>query len=509
MYGTACLLPSLQTFTRTLNAEDWRRFQRYARRVRNLSYFRDRTDMKSPYLGGRVLDEVARSRTTLNILPNLSSLEWHSDETRHAVVFMGQNVRRFSVFLHKSQHYPLSDFFKDISARMPSLTHLDLAFEFSVRDIEADLIGLISELPQLEKLTLPSYCFTSKITEALSLLPCLETLQFEFYDRQGKGDPADIIIFAPRLHEGAFPALVDLNLSAHLSDITHFITSPYAPSHLTSLYIHLPSVVSPSTVNEYITAVAENCKLLQKLYIDLFIPPVPEGHFPHPAQRHAQSLTWADLRPILLCTHLQVLEVTWPSPFHLTQDDVEELASSWPSLQILQLNCLSNPILSLDQPTLTLRALIPFAAHCPELEELGLDVDTNAALLTDDVSAPPPKPFRKLARLHFGLSSLVEPGPTALFLSQLCPLGCEIWPGPRVPDGFDFHYPPWLSELLDLWAEVGRVLPLLVRLRMQERARRRELEREAEDLRIRCKVLEEYGRLPEGAMNADGSCLVL
>ena len=53
------------------------------------------------------------------------------------------------------------------------------------------------------------------------------------------------------------------------------------------------------------------------------------------------------------------------------------------------------------------------------------------------------------------------------------------------------------------------MLPLLVRLRMQERAQRRELEREVEDLRMRCKILEDYGRLPEGAMNADGSCLVL
>lgn len=498
----------LQTFTRTLNAEDWRRFERYARRVRKLAYFRDRRDLKSPYLGSRVLDEIARSRTTLNILPNLSSLEWHSDETRHAVVFMGQNVRRLSVFLHKSQHYPLGDFFKDIPARMPLLTHLDLAFEFSVRDIQADFITLIGEIPQLKKLTLPSYCFTSKIIEALSLLPCLETVQFEFYHRQGKGNPEDVVIFAPKLHEGAFPALVDLNLSAHLSDMTQFITSPYAPAHLTSLYIHIPSVVPPSTVNEYITAVAENCKLLQKLYIDLFLPPLPEGH---PAEGHAQCLTWADIRPVLLCKRLQVLEMTWPRQIELTQADVEELASSWPSLQTLQLNCLSNPIYPLSPPALTLRALIPFAAHCPELEELGLDVDTDTdvAQLTEDAAAPPLRPFRKLARLHFGLSTLTDPGPTALFLSQLCPLGCEIWPGPRVPDGFEFEYPSWLSDQLDLWAEVGRVLPLLVRLRMQERARRKELEREVEDLRMRCKVLEEFGRLPEGAMNADGSCLVL
>lgn len=501
---------SPQTFTRTLNAEDWRRFERYARRVRKLSYC-ETIDAKSPFLGVGVLDEIARSRTSLNILPNLTSLEWHSDETRPAVVFMGPSVRQLSVFLQRSQQYPLGDFFKDVSARTPSLTHLDFAFEFSMREIQADFITLVGELPQLKVLKLPSYCFTSRVVEAVSLLPYLETLQFEFYDRQGQGDPADVILFAPRLHEGAFPALVDLNLSAHLSDMTQFITSPYAPTHLTSLYVHLPCAVPSSAVREYITAVAENCKLLQKLYIDLFVPPTHEDiiPLPLPVERYAENMTWADIRPALLCARLQVLEITWPTQFQLSQEDVEELASSWPSLQILQLNCLPNPIVPLSPPTLTLRALVPFAEHCPALEELGLDVDTHTAWLTDDPSAPPPRPFRKLARLHFGLSSLAEAGPIALYLSQLCPLGCEIWPGPRVPDRFDFEYPPWLNELLDVWGEAGRVLPLLVRLRMQERAGRRELESEVEDLRMRCKVLEEFGRLPEGAMNADGSCLVL
>ncbi|KZT64518.1 hypothetical protein DAEQUDRAFT_698588 [Daedalea quercina L-15889] len=492
-------------FTRTLNAEDWRRFERYARRVRKLSYSVDRND--SPYLGARVFDEIARSRTTLNILPNLTSLEWFSDETRHAVVFMGQNVRCFSVFLHKSLEYPLSNSFKDISTRMPSLTHLDLAFDFPVHEIEADLITLIGELSQLKQLTLPAYGFTSRVVEALSLLPSLETIQFEFWDRQGRGDPGDVAVFSPNLRKGAFPVLWDLNLSVHLHDMTRFVMNPHAPASLTSLYVHLPSSVPPATVSEYLTAVGENCKLLTKLYMDLFVPPLPEGQPPQPV--HAEYLSWGDLRPVLLCKRLKVFELTWPFPIHLTQEDVEELALSWPSLEILQLSCLPNPIIPLAPPVLTLRALIPFAAHCPDLEDLGLDVNTHAADLEFAPHDAPPQPFRKLARLRFGLSSITEPGPTALFLSQLCPLGCEIWPGPPVPDGFNIVIPQWTLELLDLWAEVGRVLPLLIRARMQERTRRKELESEVEDLRMRCKVLEERGRLPEGTLNADGSCLVL
>ncbi|TFY59777.1 hypothetical protein EVJ58_g5566 [Rhodofomes roseus] len=496
------------TFTRILNAEDWRRFERYARRVRRLSYVRDPKDLMSPYLGARVLDEIARSRTSINILPILTSLEWHSDETRHSVVFMSQSVRRFSVYLHKCTHYSLGDHFKDISARMPSLTYLDFVFSFPVRTIEADLVTLIGELSHLKQLTLPSYCFTSKIVEALSVLPSLGTIQFEFNERQGRGDPADIAVFAPTLREGAFPALWDVNLSTHLPDMTRFVSGPHAPSHLTSLYVHLPWVVPPSTITEYLTAVGENCKLLKMLYIDLFVPPPPEGVSSQPV--YAEPLAWADLRPLLSCKRLRVFELSWASSIVMTQEDVEEIASSWPSLQNFQLNCMPIPVPTnpLPAPTLSLHALLPFATHCPDLEELSLDVDATAAGLAF-TAHDAPAPFRKLARLGFGLSPIAESGPVALLLSQICPLGCEVRQGARVPDGFNVVFPDWTYELLELWAEVGRVLPLLVRLRMQERARRTELEREVEDLRMRCRVLEERGTLPEGALNADGSCLVL
>lgn len=306
-----------------------------------------------------------------------------------------------------------------------------------------------------------------------------------------------------RIREGAFPALGDLNISAHLPDLTRFVTNPHAPANLTSLYAHLPSLVPPTTVREYLGAVGENCKLLTKLYLDLFIPSAT-GRL-SPPQAYAEPLSWADIRPVLSCKQLRTFELTWTSPIVITQGDVEELASSWPSLQVLVLNCLPNPIVRLAPPTLTLRALIPLAAHCPGLEVLGLDIDTNTAGLAHNASVPPPQPFQKLATLCFGLSPIVDTGAVALFLSQLCPLGCEIGPGPQTPDGFDIALPIWTCELMESWAEVGRVLPLLVRTRMQERARREELEREVEDLRMRCRVLE---TLPPGALNADGSCLV-
>jgi len=189
------------------------------------------------------------------------------------------------------------------------------------------------------------------------------------------------------------------------------------------------------------------------------------------------------------------------------------------------LNCDPVPLLDPEPASLTLSALIPFAQHCPDLRELGLFVSGTVPAV-DPPPLPPAcsvkaalQPFRKLTRFCVGLSSISDPAPVALFLSQLCPLGCDIVAGVSWPDGFGIpetegdavildQMQRHASEWYDNWKEVSRVLPLLTTLRFEERERRKALEKEVEDLRIRCKLLEERATLPL-AMNVDGSCVVL
>jgi len=58
----------------------------------------------------------------------------------------------------------------------------------------------------------------------------------------------------------------------------------------------------------------------------------------------------------------------------------------------------------------------------------------------------------------------------------------------------------------DKWSEVGKMVPLLTKLRMEERERSRALMDEVEDLRIRNRILMERGKK---CMDGDGTCVVV
>ncbi|THG93997.1 hypothetical protein EW026_g7380 [Hermanssonia centrifuga] len=473
-------------FTRSLEAGDWEDFARYARRVRSL-HVSETSDTN--FLSKELLDEVARSRIWLNVLPGLRELHWltpTAERMRFSFIFMHSNITHFAVSLHPSDGYPISAFFKEVLLRMPNLTVLDLRFRLAAKEIENNIRALLQGLPKLKQIILPVYTWTSGIVEEASKLPNLGTIQFEFMEPQGRGSPADVLDFAPRLEEGAFPALWDIALSARLPDITNFLTGSFAPSKLTTLYIHVISAAQPEVVTNFVTAVSESCKLLQSLYFE-FLGDVSEevGE----SESTISRLDWGALRPLLTCANLVVFEIRWYHPLTISYDDLEEMASNWPFMETLMLNC--EPVDISIPPTLTLHALTPFARHCPKLVELGLymsaSVDVETPLERDVLA------FQALRRLFVGLSRIADPGPVSLFLSKLCPLNCEVSSGVTWPDGFEGLALPEMERAADewghMWTEVNQMLPLLVKLRMEERENRQALQKEVEDLRVRCRLL--------------------
>lgn len=495
-------------FTRALDVSDWERFGRYARRVRALHL--DERETKA-LVAREAFDEISRTRVSLNILPNLRKLTWVAttiERMRLSLMFQHENIHDFAVYVHRSPTYPISTFFKEVMQRMPRLINLDLRFHFPARDAEADLFDLFLGLPRLKKVIMPLYTLTAAIVEKLSELKELETVQFEFQDDQGRGIIEDVVQFDPQLREGSFPALADISLSIKLPDMTRFLCGSFAPVNLTSLYIHVLAASSADNVHEFLTAVTENCQLLRRLYLDFFtsveIRSDPE----------LPTLTWQTLRPVMYCANLIEFEVRWDKPFDLTQADVEELAAKWPSIETLMLNC--EPMHVTSHPALDLRALVPFARHCPRLCELGLYLNGDAAL---DAGALPVQPFASLTRLCLGNSPLGASGPAALFLSQLCPLGCEVIAGVTWPEGFAIRDDVVDEETLvrlntqatvwfDSWKEVNRTLPLLTSLRIEERERRAAMERELRELQAKARAWAEQADMVPVNTRGNGSCII-
>jgi hypothetical protein len=194
---------------------------------------------------------------------------------------------------------------------------------------------------------------------------------------------------------------------------------------------------------------------------------------------------------VLKLTNLTTLEIAHQYPLALKLHDIERLASSWPALETLLLN--TEPVY-LDASSLTLESLTPFAKHCPKLTHLGifLDATTVETPLALSVTSPTPV-FQRLRRLSMGVSIIKDDDTVALYLSQLLPPRCRLDCGITWDESKDVNHEVSrkIQERCDMWSRVADLLPVLTRLRLEERERSKAIMVELEDLRMRTTVLRE------------------
>ncbi|EPQ57640.1 hypothetical protein GLOTRDRAFT_74552 [Gloeophyllum trabeum ATCC 11539] len=481
----------------TPGERDWDRFVRYGSRVRTLIYD---TYKKSTTIRLELFDVFARTRPSLWMLPSLKELTWLTNDYSQldaTVLFMHERVRKlaFSIPVIPEGYVAvclqkLNSFCEKVVARMPNITHLDVRVRgppVSAQVFQPHILYLIRGLPRLEKIILPMYWVTAEVMNVASKLQNLGTLQFETVKGQGEGYRSDVECLAPTFSPGSFPALWDLSLNGLLSDCTNLLDSPHAPSNLTTIAVHSVVMETATAIQQFFECLARNCRGLQELYVVAVDPRSP-------LRRSEERITLQTLAPLFACAKLKTLELLHEYPMNMSQEDMEVVATKWPLLE--QLKLCSEPFTQ-EKSTLTLRALLPFARHCPNLEFLGLYVDATAA----DLPLATPPPFQRLRRLSLGLSSLQEPGPVTIFLARLCPLGCRVesgatWAAGWQPEGwtefgekneFTDGVNEW-ARRCEMWEEVDRMLPLLVKARLDDRYKMVEMTRKIEDLEARNSV---------------------
>jgi hypothetical protein len=368
-------------------------------------------------------------------------------------MFMHENVKRFMMSLPDQTHQPvyyLSSYFDDVTFRMPMLTHMELQDNRAMRHgIEHDVLDLIHGLPNLHVIILPPSYLTSRVIEKLSHLSNLAEI-----DQSNNFKWVETLELQPSLAEGAFPSLHHLAIMTSFSNVTEFLKFPFFPSNLTVLRITSLSSEEPSEVHELSVAVAGNCRLLTTFCLSSML--YSGGNLEEPP-------TLNTLRPLLSCSKMTTFEIVHRLQLSLQLEDIEEIASKWPSLDTLILN--NNPVLPLPRESqLTLRSLLPFARHCPRLQHLGLFLDASTI---DIPSAHELQFFQRLKCLSMGSSSLVEEGRVALFLSRICPIGCRVTTCVNGWGGVE-HF-----TNCDKWEIVDQLLPLLITARVEERERMR------------------------------------
>ena len=394
----------------------------------------------------------------------------------------------------------------DIVGRMPSLRSLRWtnSYEPHNSDDDQELLRLLSSLQKLREVTPPKDVLNSKFLKALSLLPELEVIQF---DTLG-GVPYPIFPLECTLEEGAFPMLYDLCLNSNLDDIRVYLTDGALLPRLRNLSVESVHLELPLTVQRFITDVTRCYPTLEMVSMDMIVG-IED-------QDDCNPLSPEHLYPILSLKQLTRLELRHNQPLQISEADLVEFGVALPALEHLVLN--PEP-LQLTRPEITLHSLLIVAQHFPNLFYLGIYLDA-----AQDIAIPMPyspaktRLFPDLRTLHVGVSPIASEVPVALFLSHL------LWENERVEIQSGISWNPTLFErsVLDYsttvfercnkWDDVANTLPLLLQLRKEEKAHRRDIEKEVEDLRMRNEVIMGKMQMNEGAKSArevcDGRCSI-
>ncbi|KAI0305892.1 hypothetical protein B0F90DRAFT_937221 [Multifurca ochricompacta] len=469
-------------FRRTPTPSDWAHFVPYARRVRSLDFGANSSE-KARSLADSVFDDIARTRTTLEILPNLRRLRWDTASiSQHAILFMHDKVTEFAFNLEHDNARSLA---ADVIGRMPSLLSLKCACTDGYRDLDYDqsLQQLLSSLRKIQEITLPKDALDGQVLKTLSLLPDLKIVRF---DNLGGVRCPITPTMGCTPEEGAFPMLYDLCLHSTLEDIRLYLTGGVLLPRLKNLSVESVYPENPFAVQEFLADVTRYYPTLEVFAMDIIVS-IEE-------QTACQSLLLEHFHPILSLKQLVRLELRHNLPLQISDVDLSEFGAALPAIEFLVLN--PEPLL-LTKPGFTLHSLFSISQNFPNLFHLGiyLDADGVGAYQSQGQFLAKTRVFQCLRVLNIGVSPIgLDQVPVALFLSHLFSDNERVVIHSGVSWSTELYkrsseYRITVRERCRRWGEVTKTLPLLLQLRKEEKVHRRDIEKEVEDLRMRNEVL--------------------
>ncbi|KAJ7166216.1 hypothetical protein C8R46DRAFT_295572 [Mycena filopes] len=334
---------------------DWDRFLFYARRVRS---FDNLEDFQTP----EAYETLTRHFPQQFIFPRLEKLEWYPRTSS----YFGY-VRLFIT---------------------PTIKSLGLTTE-SISDLEI-LATAASICPRLTKVQLGGMPLAAVplISKFIRGIHHLESLVVPYLDEAGFFHIARLpnlrylwlmsctnlrsLALTPDADFPYFPALDKLKLES--VDDAPTLLAFLGRRSLVGLTIvgrALPAPPLQTASKGFYTALAQHCahSSLQELALQ-------DGAYststPNAGQLDIYSVGGHALKPLLVFRNLVVLQLFHSAGFHLDDTLVENLASAWPRIEILQLT--SHP--SCRRPSrVTLEGIYAFAKSCPKLENLAIAFD--------------------------------------------------------------------------------------------------------------------------------------
>ncbi|THH17422.1 hypothetical protein EW146_g3381 [Bondarzewia mesenterica] len=328
------------------------------------------------------------------------------------LLFMSPTVTELDLSLHPQDSRHFHGLVEDVVDRMPRIARL--RFKTSHRHIHHhyqvdDLRRLFESLLNLKDIALPWDFLHQPVVQRLSRLAHVENLWIEATDTKDHRSHPSL----GALQADAFPSLRQVALSVPIDRSTTLLTRTNFPSsNLTTLYVYLPFTRPRNKeLGDFFVTLASACPALE--YFELIVS--------KKVSVNSVALTYQDVSFITRFPKLTSFTIRDEIPILMTDKDMESLASSLPRLECLILN--THPLLA-KEPTLTLRALIPFARYCPNLTRLGLYIDaqTIVSLPSNDLA------FNNLTLLDMGISSRCPDLGDERSFDTCCPLSVHDAP---------------------------------------------------------------------------------
>ncbi|KAG8922042.1 hypothetical protein FRC00_007896 [Tulasnella sp. 408] len=172
----------------------------------------------------------------------------------------------------------------------------------------------------------------------------------------------------------AYPVLETLHLSASADCVVDTLRFFDLPCSLRHLQIH-PTALSLDDLTFMVEVISTNPTNLKTCVISdtrLWMNKRSIGNVP--------PFTMRPLYPLLILTDLEIVKIDLDVVYHLTDDDLGDMASAWPKLQVLHI-CPWKEVETVSATTLpSLVGLRTLTTGCPNLLELKLKVDASRNL---------------------------------------------------------------------------------------------------------------------------------
>ncbi|OJT08201.1 hypothetical protein TRAPUB_902 [Trametes pubescens] len=464
--------------SRTLSLSDWASFLKYCRFVKTLGLVPRhesgsncaRTDLKLNFLA---LVEICAMRPVFVLLPCLRSFNWRAlnllDKTMPVFLsLVGESLRRAQVDFERlgyDNRTAVSCALTTLSQHSPLLQRLEIGLASGL-SVWAALEGF-KTLKVFKYVTVP---LTDTGMKTLASLPALTECAVALPKRPS---------FLENINQTVFPRLEKLSVAGTVDAYGPFSRAALFPA-VTHFDFDITMVPRVRDLYRLFYAIRRQLCPERLEHLKVFTTIKPR------ASPDSEITTGEnDARAIVRSTHFgSLFEFVrlrsfdfGPSWTYQVDDELfASMAKAWPLLETLSFGAASTCIHLPGGPTL--RALSPFAVHCPNLKAIALHLDASELSadkeVTDDLygelwaDGRRTRSTSKVTRLRLQTSPIGLPREVAKFLSM-------VFPDLERVDASDSYYEetPGRKILRQTrqrkWGEVRQYIGLMRAARLDER----------------------------------------